>query len=414
MQIRFSKGILLIALASLLMGMLAFGIYKQIYKEIAGEIYDEAMTYSNIHYIPGYTAGPSITAGSAILIDGETGTVLYAKNEHMRRPPASTTKIMTALVALERGDLASIVTVSQRASRVEGSSLWLKSGQRLPLEELIEGTMLKSGNDGATAIAEHIAGTESAFVKLMNRKARQIGALNTQFKNSHGLPAAGHYSTAFDLALTARYALRHHKFADIVKKKMTTIEFESQGWTPQFHNTNKLLWSLEGADGVKTGTTSEAGYCLVSSATRDGRQLIAVVLRSGARWQDSARLLEYGFANFQLLRLYSRGQEVDRITITGGMEDSLILVAGADLKVVIPIREVELLTTEFVLKREASAPYRKYEVVGELKVTLKGEEIGSLPLLAATSIPRRTFLALSSRWIRNNIERLFESIKRIF
>lgn len=392
----------------ILIGFFAVGAYRLIRERITYEVYDEVITYSNIKYIPGYSSGPQITAGSAILIDGETGIVLFAKNEHMRRPPASTTKIMTALVALERGELDDIVTVSQRASRVGGSSLWLKAGQRLTLGELIEGTLVKSGNDGATAIAEHIAGSEEEFIHLMNRKARQMGALNTQFKNPHGLPAAGHYSTAFDLALITRYALRYEKFAQIVRERITTIDFQGQDWGQQIYNTNKLLWSFEGADGVKTGTTSEAGYCLVSSATRDGRQLIGVVLRSTARWQDSARLLEYGFANFELIHLHSRGDEVQTIEISEGMVDQLPLISGAELNIVIPKGEKDLLEVVFIPKREAIAPYQKYETVGELRVTLKGEEVGSVQLLASTSIQRKTIIAITWRWINITLKKLLE------
>ncbi|MCL6558998.1 MAG: D-alanyl-D-alanine carboxypeptidase, partial [Firmicutes bacterium] len=220
---------------------------------------------------------PVVTAGAAVLVDARTGQVLYGKNEGQKRPPASTTKIMTALLALEGGDLKQTVTVSPRAASVGEASLDLKAGEKLTLEELIYGALLHSGNDACVAIAEHIAGTEKNFVLLMNQKAKMIGAKDTTFKNTNGLPAPGHLTTAKDLAVLTRYALSNSTFQKIVRTREKTIGEQEKRY---LHNTNRLLWSYDWINGVKTGTTNEAGCCLVASAAREGRQLISVVLHS--------------------------------------------------------------------------------------------------------------------------------------
>jgi D-alanyl-D-alanine carboxypeptidase len=187
-------------------------------------LYTRTRGYPEVVYAPYYTEGPWVTAASAVLIESTTGTVLYGKNENVRMHPASTTKIMTAILAIELGDMDSEVVVSASAAGVPGSSLWLRKGQRLRLDDLVRGTMLRSGNDGCIAIAEHIAGSVPNFVRMMNIKAQKIGALRTRFANPHGLTEPNHYSTAFDLALMARYGLQYPLFADIVSTREAEIE----------------------------------------------------------------------------------------------------------------------------------------------------------------------------------------------
>ncbi len=238
---------------------------------------------------------PTVTADAAVLMDACTGQILYDKNAGLRMPPASTTKIMTALLALEGGELGQVVTVSPEAASVGEASLELRAGEKLTLEELLYGAMLRSGNDACVAIAEHIAGTESNFVLLMNQKAKMIGANDTGFKNTNGLPAAGHYSTARDLAVITCYALKNPTFQKIVSTRGKLIGRQGERY---LNNTNRLLWSYAWANGVKTGTTNEAGHCLVASARRGDTQLISVVLHSDDRWADSIKLLDYGFDSF--------------------------------------------------------------------------------------------------------------------
>ncbi len=245
-------------------------------------------------------SAPTVTADAAVLMDARTGKILYDKNAGQRRPPASTTKIMTTLLALEGGEPGQVVTVSHRAASVGEASLYLRAGEKLTLEELLYGAMLRSGNDACVAIAEHIAGTESNFVLLMNQKAKMIGANDTVFKNTNGLPAVGHYSTARDLAVITCYALKNPTFQKIVSTRGKMIGEQGERY---LNNTNRLLWSYAWADGVKTGTTNEAGHCLVASARRGDMQLISVVLHSDDRWADSVKLLDYGFDDFDRVRV---------------------------------------------------------------------------------------------------------------
>jgi D-alanyl-D-alanine carboxypeptidase (penicillin-binding protein 5/6) len=352
---------------------------------------EQGPPYGEAIYISHYTEGPKISAASAILIDATTRYILYAKNEHQRRSPASTTKIMTTIVALETGNLSDIVTVSQRAASVGGSSLWLKTGDKVTLETLIRGVLIRSGNDGSVAIAEHISGSQQEFVKLMNLRAKQLGALNTKFRNTHGLTQTGHYSTAYDLAFITKYALRFSLFAEAVSTKTDTFERINREWSQSISNTNKLLWSLEGADGVKTGTTSDAGYCLVASATRDGRQLISVVLHSNNRWRDSAVLLEYGFSEFELVQLAKSGEEVLLQDIANGVILAQIIVES-DLFAIVRKHEKELIEKDIIIYEELKAPINRFDKVGEMRFHINGQEIGDVDLISNNNVKRMSIL----------------------
>ncbi|HHV94275.1 MAG TPA: D-alanyl-D-alanine carboxypeptidase [Firmicutes bacterium] len=349
-------------------------------------------------YAHDYTKGPEISATSAILLEGTTGTVLYAKNEHIRRPPASTTKILTALLALEEGNLNDIVSISQRAASIRGSSAGIRARQRIPLKDLLYGLMLPSGNDAAVAIAEHLAGSEAEFVKWMNARARELGAVNSHFANPHGLDHPDHYSTAFDLAMITRVALLYPMFGEIVRKTHHQARFDGSQWS--WHNTNRLLFSFEGAEGVKTGTTSGAGHCLVAAASRDGRQLISVVLNSRNRWHDAAQLLEYGFQEFHLLPLAKKGEPVVEINVHGGLHPQLIVCTGATVYKVVRDQDVDDVTSRVIIEK-TNAPIRRGQKVGELHFTLNGETIGQVPLIASHSVPRATPLNLFLHWLKD-------------
>lgn len=247
---------------------------------------------------PVYAGEPQVAAKAAIVIDAAGGQILYAKSAHTPMPPASTTKIMTALLAVEEGDLEAQVVISPRAAAVGEASIYLQAGETLTLEELIKGALIPSGNDAAWAIAEEMAGSVELFAVLMNRKAFALGAFNTNFVNPNGLPAVNHYTSAYDLALMARKAMDNPKFREVVATRQDWISYNNGEARRYLKNTNRLLWSYPGADGVKTGTTREAGSCLVASASQNGRRLIAVVLNSTNRYGDAARLLDYGFTLF--------------------------------------------------------------------------------------------------------------------
>jgi D-alanyl-D-alanine carboxypeptidase (penicillin-binding protein 5/6) len=343
--------------------------------------------------LPVGASGPAVSADAAFLMDAQTGTALYAKDAYTRRPPASTTKIMVGIVALEIGNLRDVVTISRRAAYTEGSSMYLKEGENVTLEDLIYGALMQSGNDACVAIGEHLCGSEDVYVELMNRKAQAIGAWDTNFKNPHGLPADGHYSTAFDLALLARYALRNEKFQEIVKTKIKTVAREDEVWGNVIQSTNSLLWDYEGADGVKTGTTAEAGQCLVASATRGGRQLIAVVLNSSDRWVDAVSLLDYGFQSSILLSFGKMGDQVTQVEVAQGKEEKVDLVLARDLDVVVAKEKVEQLKQVLVLNESlAVAPLQQGEVLGEMQVHLEGKVMKRVALVAAKEVQKRSFL----------------------
>jgi D-alanyl-D-alanine carboxypeptidase len=249
--------------------------------------------------------GFALRAGSAILVDGTTGAVLFEHNADAPRPPASVTKILTALVILEHGQLSDIVTVSRRAAGVRGYDLGLRAGQRVSLEDLLAAILIRSANDAAVAAAEHVGGSVAGFAELMNAKARGVGMTQSHFANPHGLDEPGHVTTARDMAQLTRSALEQPHFARLVSVREATVNV----WHVVRRNRNKkvlarprlilshnrLLGRVDGADGVKTGYTGGAGRCLVASATRGGQRMIAVLLNDPHRWTDAERLLEYGF-----------------------------------------------------------------------------------------------------------------------
>jgi D-alanyl-D-alanine carboxypeptidase (penicillin-binding protein 5/6) len=238
--------------------------------------------------------GPVVYAKSAILLDGRTGKILFQKDCFKPMPPASTTKILTTILALETGNTEEIVEVSFRAASTGEAALGLVEGDKIRLLELIHGALIRSGNDSCVAIAEEIAPSVEEFVGLMNLKAKTIGALQTDFYNPHGLPHPQHLTTAYDLALITRYALENPTFAEIVKKKYYHVRWQSPRRTQFIKNTNYLLWTYPLATGVKTGTTFKAGKCLVASAEYKGQRVIAVILNAQDRFGEAKRLLEYG------------------------------------------------------------------------------------------------------------------------
>ncbi|HEY8425646.1 MAG TPA: D-alanyl-D-alanine carboxypeptidase family protein [Limnochordales bacterium] len=337
-----------------------------------------------VRYLPGAAEGPSIRAAAAILMEASTGTILFAKNEHQRRAPASTTKIVTALLAIESGTLQDLVQVSRRAASVVGSSADLVAGERYTLEELLYGLMLPSGNDAAVAIAEHLDGSVEAFARRMNRRARELGAYGSHFVNPHGLDDPNHYSTAYDLALFARTALQFPLFARIVG----TRAFSSLTHGTTWHNTNRLLWSFDGATGVKTGTTGRAGNCLVAAASRDGTTLVSVVLDSADRWADSARLLEYGFEAFARVELARRDEEVATAAVAGGRPAELRVLAGETLATVVPIRQVKDVRGRVELD-PLQAPITAGARVGRLVAYVGEQAVAHVPLIAAHAVARR-------------------------
>jgi D-alanyl-D-alanine carboxypeptidase (penicillin-binding protein 5/6) len=323
--------------------------------------------------------GPSgISAAAAVLMDVETGDILFGKQVDTRRPPASTTKIMTAILGLELGRPDEVVIVSQKAAAVGEATLHLDPGEKITLYELITGALVRSGNDACVAIAEHIVGSEEQFVKLMNKKALALGAQNTHFENTNGLPRKEHYSTAKDLALMARHGLQIPQFSSIIRQKETEIHFLEPDVFMDLKNTNKLLWNYPYANGVKTGTTTAAGKCLVASATKEGRQLVAVVLNAPDRFGDAKKLLEWGFEKTETVRVVDAGQ----IAEFPSTNRSVQAFINNPIAVSIPKTERKNLQTRVVWEKTAYKSVSAGERLGRLEVWLGEQKLNSVPLLS--------------------------------
>lgn len=334
---------------------------------------------------------PEIQAAGAILVDAETGQLLYAKNADARRPIASTTKIMTALLTLERGDLRQMCQVSKRAAETPQSSVWLEPGERLRLGDLLTAMLVKSANDAAAATAEAVAGSQEAFVAQMNLRARELGASNTHFTNPHGLYDPEHYSTARDLAIIARQALRDPRFCELVRTRHATIPWPGKDCGRLLVNKNKLLTMMPGADGVKTGYVKESGPCLVASASRGDWRLLAVLLDSPNLWIEAPALLEYGFDNFQSLQFARRGKTVVSVDVRGGERPRVAVVPRESLMLVLPRSShqaydyrprLELVRSRF------SAPVRAGQQMGRMVLVAGKRDLQSVELVAGETVPR--------------------------
>ncbi len=327
------------------------------------------------------------SAKAAVIMDVNTGRVLYSKNCEAKLPMASTTKIMTTLVAIESGKLKDTVKVSKRASMVEGSSIYLREGETLTLEELLFGVMLRSGNDASTAVAEYIGGTEAKFVEMMNKKAEEIGAVNTSFANPHGLDHQKHYTTAYDLALITAYALKNPKFKEIVSTQRKTISGPPDvNWDRAMLNKNKMLWQYQGGDGVKTGFTKKAGRCLVSSATRDKWQLVTVVLNCGPMWEESSALLNYAFTNYENKKVVDAKNYLDQMGVAYGKKKSVSIKPVEDFSV--PLKQGEADKVKLVTRYNDNnkAPIYAGTDAGSIDIYLNEKLIGNVALEYCESV----------------------------
>ena len=326
---------------------------------------------------------------SSILIEAKTGRVLYEQNAHEPLPMASTTKIMTALVALENGNLDSLVTAGGNAFGVPGTSIYLSLGEQLPLRDMLYGLMLASGNDAAVAIAEHIGGDVDSFCSMMNERAAEIGCENTVFSTPHGLPAENHHTTARDLAMIAREAMRNPTFREIVSTQRASIPWAGHDYDRILNNKNKLLSEYPGAIGVKTGYTKAAGRCLVFAAERDGLELIGVVLNCPDWFQEAAALLDRGFENWQMVSLLSAGETVRTISVKNGTADTVRAVAAGDVSA--PVRMDAWPDLILELPDSLDAGLKQGEIIGTAKLIDNGQTLITVPLVAAESVPERSF-----------------------
>lgn len=321
-----------------------------------------------------------LSAHSAILMDGDTGQVLYEKNPDETGLIASTTKIMTALVALEQGDLQTVVTIPQEAVGVEGSSMYLKAGEQRTLEELLYGLMLSSGNDAAVAVAVEISGNVADFVELMNQKAEVLGLHQTHFANPNGLDSQENYSTARELGILAGEAMKNPEFRHIVSTK----SYQCEGH--DLRNHNKLLWQYPGALGVKTGFTKKAGRILVGAAEQKGRTLVSVTLNAPDDWSDHKAMLDYGFSMYQEQVFLSKEKSLGCLPVISGAENSVELISGESISGwSLPEEEIEIALN---VPPFLYAPVEAGTEIGTAEVFLAGRSLGKVSVLTARQIPQ--------------------------
>lgn len=337
---------------------------------------------------------PAVTAKSAIVMEVSTGKVLYGKEATERRYPASTTKIMTLITALEYGKLDDVVTASENAASTEGSSLWLTQGEQLTMQDMFYGIMLVSGNDATVAVAEHISGSVEKFAKLMTEKAHAIGAVNSNFTNSSGLPNENHYSTAYDLAKITAYGYKNPLFSQIVATQHKVVPWPGKDHDRDLYNENKMLWLYDGANGVKTGYTDAAGRCLVSAAKRNGIQLVVVVLDSDHMWEDSMKLLDYGFSQLKQVPVINQGDILKTVRIKEGKTGAVKLLATNDITIPMSDNEHDKFSTVIDAPNKLNAPVASGQKLGTVRVMYNNIEVASSDLVADRSVEKKSFFGL--------------------
>ncbi len=336
-----------------------------------------------------YNRNALCEASAYVLMEEDTGRVLYAQNKDLKLPMASTTKVMTALLAIENADLNEKVVTSSTAFGVPGTSIYLETGEVLTMQDMLYGLMLQSGNDAAVAIAEHIAQTESNFAKLMTERARQIGCNNTCFQNAHGLPKEGHYATPYDLALITREGMKHDFFRTLVSTKHAKIPWNNKPYERVLTNKNKLLSTYEGATGVKTGYTSSAGRCLIFSAKKEDLSLIGVVLNCPDWFSYAERILDQGFKNYQSTSFYQAGDVVTTAHVQNGVSEKLPLITLQEVKA--PFKNGREKQIVCHVDQNITAPVQKGQTLGYVMLKEDDVLIHTFPLVALESVDEQTF-----------------------
>jgi len=342
-----------------------------------------------------------VSAHSAVLIEASTGKIMYEKNAHQKMSMASTTKIMTAICALENSELDKLVEVHPSSVGVEGSSIYLKHGEHLTVRELVYGLMLSSGNDAAVAIAYAVSGSVEEFAKLMNETAQKIGVKNTSFKNPNGLDEENHYTTAYDLAVITAYALKIKEFKEIVSTYEKTISHEGYDYDRKLRNHNKLLKMYEGCIGVKTGFTKKSGRCLVSAAERKGVTLVAVTLKAPDDWNDHMTMLNYGFERVKNEVVLKKDEYLKTVNVKGGMNSKVKVICNNDINIANIDGEKNKVTLKYNIKNNLTAPVGYRAGVGTVSVYLDGKHIADALAVTETAVKKDN---------RKTLKRSFELI----
>ncbi len=348
------------------------------------------------HIIPAGTSTLDVPCAAAVLIDEDSGTVLYEKNADQQRPIASITKVMTLLLTFEalsagRIALSDTVPVSEHAYHMGGSQIWLEPGEQMTLDDMLKAICISSANDAAVAVAEFVGGSEPAFVQHMNARAAELGLTNTHFENACGLDAEGHLSTARDVAMMSREILLHH--AEVRNYCSIWMDSLRNGAT-QLVNTNKMLKTYSGITGLKTGTTSKAGVCISASAERDGLRLIAVVLGASSgkeRFEAATALLDYGFANYENINPQMPENTPTTLNVSHGTESEVELAYSTPMRFLMPKNAAEPLTASVELPEKLAAPVEKGTLLGTVQLASDGEVLASFPITAAQGVEALSF-----------------------
>ena len=383
-----------------LAGMLAIGAE-------AAPVENITWTSENSGLNPGYTVEPlpntrpvaaddvlpNVTATSAIVIEASTGHVIYSRNPDLLMFPASTTKIMTLIMALEHGGLDEIVEVSATASAAEGSTLWLDPGEHIPLNDLLYGMIMVSANDASVAIAEHLGGNVANFAAQMTQRAHELGAVNSNFTNPHGLTEEEHYTTARDLAILASYGLKLPGFEQIVTQQEAAFGWIHDDENKLLRTENQLLWMYNGCNGIKTGYTERAGRCVVCAAKRNGIQLISVVLDGLYMWNDSIIMLDYGFENISSETLIKSDEVVKTLPIISGRRKSMpVKTAG---EIIVPVfKNDDAYQINYDIPEVLTAPITNGESIGKVRVMIDGREIASTDIVTTADVEQKSFFRL--------------------
>ena len=335
-----------------------------------------------------------IKAKSVVLMEPNTGKVLYESNSDEKLPPASITKIMSLLLvmeAIDRGDISleTVVTASEHACSMGGSQIWLEPGETMTVNDLLKAAVIASANDACVALGETVAGSEEGFVALMNERANELGMTNTHFVNCTGLDAEEHLTTAYDVALMSSALIKH----DLIKDYSTVWMETLRDGKSELVNTNKLVRFYEGTTGLKTGTTSTAKYCLSATAERNGVELVAVVMAgesSNDRFNGAKKLLDYGFANYNYSSIEAGIEENTELEVLKGTEKTVEIQPQGTLNVLLPKSASGKIERKTVLSENVTAPVKKGDILGTVTVTLDGEQLGEIPLVANEDVGRLT------------------------
>ena len=354
--------------------------------------------------------GPiNISSKTAILMDVGSGQILFEKNPHEKLPPASVTKVMTMLLIVEALDSGKIklddeVQISERASEMGGSQIFLEPGETQKVDDLLKGIAVASANDACVAMAEYVGGSEEEFVAMMNNKAKQLGMNDTNFSNTNGLPIENHYTSAHDIAIMSRELLKHDKITKYLTTWMDQIVVGKKKTTIGLANTNKMIKHYQGATGVKTGFTQEAKYCLSASAKRGETHLVAVTLGAPTtqeRFKDSSSLLSYGFANYESVKLCSKSDKIAKLTLDKADDNKVNLVAKDDLTALIKKGESKDFTKKIEVSKNIDLPVKKGTKLGTISIYKGDKQVGKIDLINEKDINKASYFKMFERVIDN-------------